>query len=327
MIAKIISCAVLGIDGFPVEVEVDISGIGLPNFDLIGLPDPSVREARERVRSAIRNSGFEFPLSRITVNLAPADLKKEGPAFDLAIAVGLLLATKQIPHGEMIGRSMMVGELSLDGTLRGIPGALAIASSLANLNSNQTELFVPSVNAAEASLIEGINVRGVDNLAELVSFLSGKINIPATVPDLENLASAPMSGLGMEEVKGQENAKRALEVAAAGSHNVIFYGPPGTGKTMLARRLPAILPEPSLEEMLEITRIHSVAGKLSTDTPLMTSRPFRSPHHSSSAAGIIGGGKMPRPGEVSLAHRGVLFLDELPEFTREVLESLRQPLE
>lgn len=327
MIAKIVSCAVLGIDGFPVEVEVDISGIGLPNFDLIGLPDPSVREARERVRSAIRNSGFEFPLSRITVNLAPADLKKEGPAFDLAIAVGLLLATKQIPHGEMIGRSMMVGELSLDGTLRGIPGALAIASSLANLNSNQTELFVPSVNAAEASLIEGINVRGVDNLGELVSFLSGKINIPVTVPDLENLASAPVSGLGMEEVKGQENAKRALEVAAAGSHNVIFYGPPGTGKTMLARRLPAILPEPSLEEMLEITRIHSVAGKLSPDAPLMTTRPFRSPHHSSSAAGIIGGGKIPRPGEVSLAHRGVLFLDELPEFTREVLETLRQPLE
>ncbi len=327
MIAKVFSCAVLGIDGFPVEVEVDISDGGLPNLDLIGLPDPSVREAKERVRSAIRNSGYFSHRTRVTVNLAPADLKKEGPAFDLAIAIGLLVANGQIPYTDMIRKSMMVGELSLDGTLRGIPGALAIASSLVKSNHKQTELFVPKVNAAEASLIEGVNVRGVNTLKELVSFLTGRKEIPITTPDIENLCHEVPAGMGMEEVKGQENAKRALEISAAGAHNLIFYGPPGTGKTMLARRLPSILPEPSLDEMLEITRIHSVAGKLPQDTPLITTRPFRSPHHSSSSAGIIGGGKIPKPGEVSLAHRGVLFLDELPEFNREVLETLRQPLE
>ena len=327
MIAKVFSCAVLGIDGCPVEVEVDISGRGLPSLDLIGLPDPSVREAKERVRSAIRNSGFRFPDSRVTVNLAPADLKKEGPAFDLAIAVGLLAADGQISCEEKIKNTMMVGELSLDGILRAIPGTLAIASSMLKKGFHATELFVPYANAREASLIEGVTVRGVKTLKELLDHLSGEADIPVTSPDIESMYQESIQGIDMEEVKGQESAKRAMEIAAAGAHNVLFYGPPGTGKTMLARRLPSILPEPSLDEMLETTRIHSVAGKLPKETPLLTNRPFRCPHHSSSSVGIIGGGKIPRPGEVSLAHRGVLFLDELAEFPREVIESLRQPLE
>ncbi len=327
MIAKVFSCAVLGIDGCPVEVEVDISGRGLPSLDLIGLPDPSVREAKERVRSAIRNSGFSFPRTRVTVNLAPADLKKEGPVFDLAIAVGLMIADNQMPYDESVRRAMFVGELSLDGTLRSIPGGLAIAASMLKKDCSATELYLPYPNAREASLIEGITVRGFKTLKELVSHLSGEINVPPTKPDIESMYHESILGIDMDEVKGQENAKRAMELAAAGAHNVLFYGPPGTGKTMLAKRLPSILPEPSLEEMLETTRIHSVAGKLPAETPLLTNRPFRCPHHSSSSVGIIGGGKIPRPGEVSLAHRGVLFLDELPEFPREVIESLRQPLE
>ena len=327
MIAKVFSCAVLGIDGCPVEVEVDISGRGLPSLDLIGLPDPSVREAKERVRSAIRNSGFRFPDTRVTVNLAPADLKKEGPGFDLAIAVGLLIADGQIPYEDKIKQTVLVGELSLDGTLRSIPGSLAIASSMLKKGSQTNELFVPHANAREASLIDGITVRGVKTLQELINHLTDEEHIPVTEPDIETMYHENIQGIDMEEVKGQENAKRAMEIAAAGAHNVLFYGPPGTGKTMLARRLPSILPEPSLDEMLETTRIHSVAGKLPPETPLLTNRPFRCPHHSSSSVGIIGGGKIPRPGEVSLAHRGVLFLDELPEFPREVIESLRQPLE
>ena len=326
MIAKVYSCAVLGIEGFPVEVEVDISD-GLPAFDLIGLPDPSVREARERVRSAIKNSGYEFPLSRITVNLAPADIKKEGPAFDMAIAVGILIASEQLSLSNVNLQMMLVGELSLDGNLRGIPGGLAIASSLLEQGYEHFQLFVPEVNAKEASLIKNIQVRGINTLSEMVSFIKGEVDIPATEPDLDFMLYNCSEIADMKDIKGQENAKRALEMAAAGAHNVIFYGPPGTGKTMLAKRLPSILPEPSLEEKLEITRIHSVAGHLSPEIPLLTTRPFRNPHHSSSTAGIIGGGKIPRPGEVSLAHRGVLFLDELPEFNRELLETLRQPLE
>ncbi|NMA92308.1 MAG: YifB family Mg chelatase-like AAA ATPase [Firmicutes bacterium] len=327
MLAKVYSCALLGIEGIPLEIEVDLSG-GLPAFELIGLPDPAVREARERVRSAIKNSGFEFPLRRITVNLAPADLKKEGTGFDLAIAVGILVATGQIPQNELLKSTVLVGELSLEGTLRPVPGALAIAASVAsNRQLRGYTICLPEINSTEAALISAVTVIGIRSLKQLTSYLCHEINLPVVKPSIEKLLEPPITNLDFSEVRGQETAKRALEVAAAGAHNILLYGPPGSGKTMLARRLPTILPSPALDEMLEITRIHSVAGCLAPHQPLVTCRPFRTPHHSASAAGIIGGGKIPRPGEVSLAHRGVLFLDELPEYNRNILEALRQPLE
>jgi len=327
MLAKVLSCAVVGLEGTVVEVEVD-SGRGLASFTLVGLPDAAVKESAERVRAAIRNSGLHFPSNRVTVNLAPADLKKVGPAYDLPIALGMLAASEQVLPGALEG-ALVVGELALDGSVRHVRGILPMTAFARDQGFKR--IFVPLADAAEAALIPGIEVVAAQSLAELVSALNGLTGMRTVARDEAggfrppDSVSAPITDF--KEIKGQEVAKRALEVAAAGGHNVLMSGSPGSGKTMLARALPGILPDMTLEEALDVTRIYSVADMLPPDTPLVTTRPFRAPHHTISHAGLIGGGKVPRPGEVSLAHRGVLFLDELPEFDTRSLEVLRQPME
>jgi magnesium chelatase family protein len=323
MLAKVRSGAIVGLDGAVVEVEVDISQ-GLPSFTIVGLPDTAVQEAKERVRAAIRNSGGVFPMKRIVVNLAPADLKKAGPAYDLPIAVGILLSSEQV--GGEVDSTMFLGELSLDGGLRHTNGVLPLVA-LAH-DEGIPRVIVPGADAPEASLIEGVNIIPMTSLSELVSYLRGDIPAPEFKPDKKLLQAVPlMYATDLADIKGQEHVKRALEVAAAGGHNMIMCGPPGSGKTMLARALPSILPPMTNDEALEVTKIYSVSGLLPADTPLLRQRPFRSPHYTISNAGLVGGGHFPKPGEISLSHRGVLFLDELPEFGHSLLEVLRQPLE
>ena len=325
MIAKILSAGIVGIEALPVDVEVDVTAKGLPHFSIVGLPDTAVKESKDRVRAALKNIGLHFPLKQITVNLAPADMKKEGSSFDLPIAAGIIIAEGLIPAQAADGY-LLTGELSLDGKIKPVRGSLSMAITARDIKARG--LIVPAENADEASAVIGLDVFGFRSLPEVISFLRGET---APAPHKAEPSDARSGRLRHEDdftdIKGQEHAKRALEVAAAGAHNALMIGPPGSGKTMLARRLPTILPDMTFEEALETTRIHSVAGLLKNGEPLLDRRPFRYPHHTISDIALVGGGQFPKPGEVSLAHNGILFLDELPEFRKNVLEVLRQPIE